>query len=232
MTQLQCAVIKDLLPLYYDDVCSDETKKLVEEHTASCRECKMELESLNAPINIPMVEIQNRVQDEKVIRKLANSWSRVRKKALYKGMSITAIVCLLLFGGYYALFEWDIQPVSTDKFKISEISQLENGRIAYRIDFLDDYDVRRVKYNLDEKGNFYMTPLRPIIKIKSERPIGDANESFNIQGNEENWDNQEIKALYYGSPDDGVLLWEKGMELPKASDEMEFNFDRNNWRGE
>ncbi len=29
--KLSCDVINDLLPLYYDEVCSEETKKIVED---------------------------------------------------------------------------------------------------------------------------------------------------------------------------------------------------------
>ena len=31
-----CDVIKDLLPLFHDDVCSDDTKKVVNEHLNEC----------------------------------------------------------------------------------------------------------------------------------------------------------------------------------------------------
>ena len=34
-----CDVVRDLLPLYVDSVCSEESRALVEEHTASCPEC-------------------------------------------------------------------------------------------------------------------------------------------------------------------------------------------------
>ena len=37
---LTCEVIKDLLPLYVDDVLSDDSHALVEAHIASCKECK------------------------------------------------------------------------------------------------------------------------------------------------------------------------------------------------
>ena len=56
MKEIQCAVIKDLLPLYYDGVCSEETRKLIEEHIASCNECKRDLESLNTTMEIPIIE--------------------------------------------------------------------------------------------------------------------------------------------------------------------------------
>ena len=35
-----CEIIRDLLPLYVDDVCSTETKELVEKHLKNCNECQ------------------------------------------------------------------------------------------------------------------------------------------------------------------------------------------------
>lgn len=40
MSRLECNVIKDLLPSYVDQICSEETRGLVEEHTKECRECR------------------------------------------------------------------------------------------------------------------------------------------------------------------------------------------------
>ena len=225
MKEIQCPVIKDLLPLYFDGVCSEETRKLTEEHIASCNDCKRDLESLNTTIEIPKIEMPNREQDEKMFRKMAYSLKKMRKKALYKGIGITSTIGLFIFCIYYSLFLWNIQPVKSDNFKISDVSQLTNGNIVYSVDFLDEYDVMRVKYSLDKEGNFYMTPLRPIVKLKTEHPIGDAHEEFILQANAENWNGQEIKALYYGTPDDAVLIWEKGMKLPKASPEVEKSFN-------
>ena len=34
-----CEVIRDLLPLYADDACSDESRKMVNEHLEECSEC-------------------------------------------------------------------------------------------------------------------------------------------------------------------------------------------------
>ena len=35
-----CAMIQDLLPLYLDGVCSEESKKAVEQHLSECPDCK------------------------------------------------------------------------------------------------------------------------------------------------------------------------------------------------
>ena len=36
----ECEMINDLLPLYIDGVCSEESKKLVEEHMKTCDSCR------------------------------------------------------------------------------------------------------------------------------------------------------------------------------------------------
>ena len=33
---MKCEVIRDLLPLYSDGVCSEESRRLTEEHLAQC----------------------------------------------------------------------------------------------------------------------------------------------------------------------------------------------------
>lgn len=216
MKEIHCSVIQDLLPLYHDGVCSEETTILIETHLANCTECKNELESLHTEIEMPPVSIQK--QDKKMMRKMASSIQKMRKKAICKGMGFAAIICLCLFGTYYALFEWNVQKVKSEHFNISNVAQLNNGDIVYNVDFTDNYDVMRVKYSSDEEGNFYMTPLRPIVKIKTDHPIEESQEKFRL---EDMSDNNKIKALYYGSPDDAVLIWKKGMQLPKASEKIE-----------
>ena len=38
-----CNVIRDLLPLYADEVCSEESRELVDEHLTECAACTEEL---------------------------------------------------------------------------------------------------------------------------------------------------------------------------------------------
>ena len=37
---IDCNVIIDLLPLYKEEICSEETKELVEEHLSGCDSCR------------------------------------------------------------------------------------------------------------------------------------------------------------------------------------------------
>lgn len=42
----ECEIVQDLLPLYYDDVCSPSSKKLVQNHLANCESCRNLYEEL------------------------------------------------------------------------------------------------------------------------------------------------------------------------------------------
>ena len=43
-----CGIIRDLLPLYHDDVCSTETRNAVEKHCAGCADCRKILNDLDS----------------------------------------------------------------------------------------------------------------------------------------------------------------------------------------
>lgn len=46
---MECNVIRDLLPLYIDGCCSQESIKLVEDHISNCRDCKDLIEIMKIP---------------------------------------------------------------------------------------------------------------------------------------------------------------------------------------
>lgn len=50
--KLSCEVYEDLLLLYNDGLCSEDTKKLVEEHLAGCEKCSQYLKSMRLPEEI------------------------------------------------------------------------------------------------------------------------------------------------------------------------------------
>lgn len=62
-----CNIVKDLLPLYKENLLSDESKKIVEEHLKSCSECEnllkdqIEIESKNTK---PLDFVEKRIKKE------------------------------------------------------------------------------------------------------------------------------------------------------------------------
>ena len=44
---ITCKIIEDLLPLYADEICSDDSRTIVEHHVAECNECREKLETMS-----------------------------------------------------------------------------------------------------------------------------------------------------------------------------------------
>lgn len=90
----KCAVICDLLPLYIDDVCSEESKKMVEEHLAECSACRAVLENMQNELPTEPVPIP---KQETVLKQTA--W-HMHKRAIGSAVGVTAIVL------YWLIYLW------------------------------------------------------------------------------------------------------------------------------
>lgn len=60
---MNCNIIKDLLPSYVDGLCSEDTRKIVEKHMKNCEECRrvvqmMEMEKLTDTIHMISDEVE------------------------------------------------------------------------------------------------------------------------------------------------------------------------------
>lgn len=90
-----CDLISDLLPLYKDDICSEATKKIVEEHLAECTECRKML-----------ADMSDVTIDEKIVKEkdeVINSQAKFfKRKSAFAGsiigliFSIPILVCLIV----------------------------------------------------------------------------------------------------------------------------------------
>ena len=71
--KISCNVIRDILPLYVENMASQDTRDLVEEHIASCENCKKRLEEMRTfeepPVDTdiaPLRNIQNTLRRKKL----------------------------------------------------------------------------------------------------------------------------------------------------------------------
>lgn len=229
MSNVCCEVVKDLLPLYYDNICSNESKRIVEEHLVNCRSCRIELDRLKVEFKLPREEIEIIREDSKVIKNISSFWNRSKVKSFVIGSIISVIIVLLISLVYNYLFHLNTVNVPINVVEISQVSQLSDDKIVYHVELKDGYALNETAYDMDDKGNFYIKPLRPLIKKKAQPSYGleKGYDYFDIKGQEMNHDGSEIKALYYGTPEDNTLIWKKGIDLPKASKEIEnlFHFE-------
>ena len=84
---MNCNIVKDLIPLYIDRCCSEESKKVVEEHIRDCDDCKKLLEDMTSPSDI--VEVS---KAPKTFSKL-NGWKASVLQSVLLFLSFALITC-------------------------------------------------------------------------------------------------------------------------------------------
>jgi predicted anti-sigma-YlaC factor YlaD len=96
--KLSCDIIKDLLPLYHDDVCSNDSKTMVEEHLANCDDCKAELQAMDG---LTITGTEKNMNKARAVKNISIKWKRGMKKSLLEGILIAivafALVALVLY---------------------------------------------------------------------------------------------------------------------------------------
>lgn len=55
---LPCYVVSDLLPLYQDDILSEETKKDIDKHLSECEDCRKKLAAMKMQIDVQSTEVE------------------------------------------------------------------------------------------------------------------------------------------------------------------------------
>ncbi len=95
---VSCNVIKDLLPLYHDNICSPESREMVEGHISYCNDCAEELAAMDKEISI--TDKEENLSEAEAIKTLSKRWKKGKNKSLLKG----AFIMLLVLLGLYLLF--------------------------------------------------------------------------------------------------------------------------------
>lgn len=90
---LPCNVVEDLLPLYFDSLCSEESAELVEQHLKTCPGCSRMLAQLQTEYELE----KKQVDDVKPLAALRERWQK-SKWINKKGICITLAAILLVLG--------------------------------------------------------------------------------------------------------------------------------------
>lgn len=221
---MNCEIIRDLLPLYHDDVCSPESRVAVEDHLEHCQVCKKLLIDMDAPL--PETKKEKAAADAAVVKKISDEWRKGAWKSKLKGAAVTAVVCLVLIGTWFAATQLYVFPVEPEKIQITNMRQLADGRILYHFYIDDDLNLRRTNFETDEYGNRYYVPVRALITEKRWEGVSpaDREQDLNLKWEEDaaRFEGAEtLRSIWYGRGEDAILLWKEGMKLPPASEEDE-----------
>lgn len=109
-----CEMIRDLLALYMDDVCSEESKKAVKEHLQECEDCRRMLQDMSEE----QTEIPTEPVSEQAV--LKSTARHLTRRAVWNAAGITGIVLYWIIyfwmdffaaTGDYRYFSWSFYEV-------------------------------------------------------------------------------------------------------------------------
>jgi len=112
-----CGIIKDLLPLYMDDVCNEESRQAVEEHLAECESCRNDYDIMKGT-----GDIGNRNSKYPEDLEMADRLKCVKRKI---NKRITKMICcvtaaaMTCIAGYHLLFNAPIKQLSPEDVSIT-----------------------------------------------------------------------------------------------------------------
>lgn len=92
----ECNIVADLLPLYQDGVCTEDSRELVETHLAGCESCRRLAEQISQELAAP-----EKAEEIDALKRIKAGVRKGRKKAFLKGAAAGLSALLLVLAGYF-----------------------------------------------------------------------------------------------------------------------------------
>lgn len=169
-----------------------------------------------------------KVEKETVISSLnddSQSWSGMWSK-LCSRYTIVSGCLLLLFGLFCFLTQWKFISLPMDGISVEWIYMLPDGRYMYKLDGVsEDVYCSEWKFMYMEDGCAYQIPKRSIIEPYCNSQPNQLLCDLHGDPLENNAANEEqglphITKWYLGKPGDALLIYEEGMNIPPAPEEL------------
>lgn len=101
---LSCDVIKDLLLLYEDDLCCEESRRLVDEHLKNCATCSAYLKKLRLPEEMVIPEDATLPKQEQAT--IQKSFRKIKRRWVISLVSLLLALPLVFATGVMAYHEY------------------------------------------------------------------------------------------------------------------------------
>lgn len=138
--EISCNVIHDLLPLYIENITSEESNQLIEHHLNECERCKKELDQLNSRDSAPIFDSEELIPLKKMER---NIHDRKRKAVTL----ISLIVFLIMF----TIFSYLTKPMYSS-YENSGIIVTKNEKDEVYANFTGDITAYKMDKYTSENG--------------------------------------------------------------------------------
>lgn len=111
--KMECSIVRDLLPLYMEDMVSPETAKYVGEHLKVCSECEAELANLKEGEHLETIE-KNKAIPKDSVKPFKKMMKRMNRQFYMLAYSLIIFFVFLGFGwtaGENLMYNSVIMPI-------------------------------------------------------------------------------------------------------------------------
>lgn len=201
---IKCDVINDLLPLYVDEVISEASRELVENHILECDYCKATLRNMKEEIKLP-VNQELRMEETrafKSLKKIVSNW-----KFLTGIIATVSIVMILILTTLYMTSKTLEIPYQQDNITF------EHREDGYYIRYHGQGDIlysasggKNGEWQIEFSQTLWDKYIQPLYRRKVA----------------EHWF-CEIGAITKLSTYNGITIWEANEEEKKAFEQWNQN---------
>lgn len=197
-------IAADLLPLYHDGVCSAESKAAVEEHLQSCKICRDALAAMDTPLSSE--QTASNCQEADGIRSLARKLEKSRHRALFIGLLIGLLLCLIVFGSLWLAGDVLSYPVPAEDFSYTIYQVPDEDAVLIHWEYKTNRESFMIfTFRDDADGRHYFVE-RPLLKksfFKNQEVAQEHTIAITFEKNE--------SPCYFDAGDKSVLLWKNGV---------------------
>lgn len=220
--KISCDIIRDILPLYAEDMVSPATHDFVDEHLSECESCTQELQKLKEKTAVPMDA------DVTTIR-------RIGKHIKMKQILLVLCVLLTAFGIYCAGLVFLQSPYYlTYDQAVESVAMREDGGLT--IDYsrgiigigtINGGENNNIQWTMTnrlawEEGKWRKEKIQKMTEEEVEAELQRIYNTTNITQRERDifnnvnvYDNISGEKLWYWNPDGSYhLIWDGGAEEP------------------
>lgn len=227
---ITCDIIRDLLPLYAEDLVSEDSKRLVDEHLCQCDPCMKQLAIMKKVQTLPLdVEVES-------LKRIVNN---IRRRRILAIMTALLFVLTIVMSGELFL---DAKIYLTAEQAVDSVEKLDDGSI--RIHWTDDFSITGTcslgsedKYSDEPTGNYGVIVWAPVSHLLFQKSVvpyedmmtqipEDMRDSFQISKEDYNAKTYQLEGgassqnFWYCSAKDGTgetLLWDAGNPVPEGA---------------
>lgn len=112
--EIPCYIISDLLPLYQDDILSEQTKQDIDKHLSECEECKKKMAAMKMQIDVQTMTTVPKVNPLKKVR------------FYQKTLTALGAVIAFILGACYPIARLGFAVLEHGEIAIYQIERLKN----------------------------------------------------------------------------------------------------------